>query len=303
MKKADSKLYETLGGKEKNKNVRCNVCSQRCVISPGKEGLCGVRKNQGGELYSLTYGKLIAQHVDPIEKKPLFHFAPLDSRIYSVGTVGCNFTCPWCQNYDISQIRGEKQIIGEDVSPKEVVQEALDNDCMGIAYTYNEPSINIEFIKDTAKLAKKKDLKNVLVTNGYLTKESFEYLNKEGLIDAMNIDIKFSQSGDKKYKKYCTAVRGGKPVFDTIKRAYNAGMHLELTTLVIPGLNDSEEELKEIAEFIFSLDKKGEIPWHISRFFPAYKMLDKKATSLDALKKVKKIGEKIGLKNIYLGNI
>src|SRR6056297_1267022 len=183
MKKAE--LFEKVDSGESGKKiVRCKACSQKCVISPGKTGLCGVRKNMGGKLYTLTYGKLIAQHVDPIEKKPLFHFAPLGSRIYSVGTVGCSFSCLWCQNYDISQIQGEKQIIGKEVKPEEVVKDATDNDCIGIAYTYNEPIINIEFIKDTARLAKKRGLKNVLVTNGYLTKESFEYLNKESLIDA-----------------------------------------------------------------------------------------------------------------------
>ncbi len=292
MKKA--KLYESL----KRGNVKCKACAQECVISSGKVGLCGVRKNINGELYSLVYGKLIAQHVDPIEKKPLFNFIP-GSLSYSIGTVGCNLKCMWCQNYDISQISSEEQIIGKKVTPEEVVEEALNKDCESIAYTYNEPIINVEFIKDTSRIAKKKGLKNILVTNGYLTKESFEFLQKEKLIDAMNIDLKAFK--DETYRKYCNATKGIKPVLETIKRAHEEGVHIEIATLVIPNLNDSESELKEIAEFIVNIDEK--IPWHISRFFPMYKMQDREPTEISVLEKAKKIGLDAGLKYVYLGNV
>lgn len=300
MKKAE--LFEKVDSGESGKKiVRCKACAQECVISPGKVGLCGVRKNREGELFSLTYGKLIAQHVDPIEKKPLFDFLP-GSIVYSIGTVGCNFACEWCQNFDISQIESEAQIMGKEVKPEEVVQSALDNRCESVAYTYNEPAINVEFVRDTARLAKKKGLKNILVTNGYFTEESLDYLTKENLVDAMNIDLKSFR--DETYRKYCNATKGVKPVLETIKRAYQAGVHLEITTLVIPGLNDSSEELKEISEFIFSLDRGGgKIPWHISRFFPMFKFSDRRSTSVEKLKEAKEIGEEVGLKKIYLGNV
>ena len=302
MKKAE--LFERVDSGEsgKKKVVKCKACAQGCVISPGKAGLCGVRKNQEGVLYSLTYGRLIAQHVDPIEKKPLFDFMS-GSIVYSVGTVGCNFACEWCQNFDISQIQEEAQIMGKEVKPEEVVQEALDSGCESIAYTYNEPAINVEFVRDTARLANEKGLKNILVTNGYFTEESLDYLTKEDLIDAMNVDLKSFR--DETYRKYCNAIQGVGPVLETIKKAYNDGVHIELTTLVIPDLNDSDEELKEIAEFIFSLDKKGEVPWHVSRFFPMFKFADGKRgpTDIKTMEKAKEIGEKSGLKKIYLGNV
>ncbi len=292
MKKAG--LYESL----KEGNVKCKACAQECVISRGKVGLCGVRKNINGELFSLVYGKLIAQHVDPIEKKPLFSFLP-GTGVYSIGTVGCNFKCQWCQNFDISQISSEGQIIGKDTKPEEVVKEALNNDCESIAYTYNEPIINVEFIRDTARIAKKKGLKNILVTNGYLTRESFEFLQKEKLIDAMNIDLKTFK--DETYREYCNATKGIKPVLETIKRAYEGGIHIEIATLVITDLNDSDEELKEIADFIAGIDKN--VPWHISRFFPMYKMQDREPTEISVLEKAKKIGLDVGLKYVYLGNV
>jgi len=300
MKKAE--LFEVVDSQKKI--IKCKACAQECVISPGKLGLCGVRKNQEGILYSLTYEKLIAQHIDPIEKKPLFDFMPSETKVYSIGTVGCNFSCDWCQNFDISQIKREYEILGKDVSPEEVVKSALKNNCECIAYTYNEPAINIEFVRDTARLAKEKGLKNILVTNGYFTKESFEYLNKENLIDAMNIDLKAFK--DETYRKYCNAVHGLQPVLDTIKRAYEAGIHLEITTLVIPDLNDSSREVEKIAEFIFSLDSGGGgIPWHLSRFFPMFKFADwgGGSTDIKTMERAKEIGGKVGLKKIYLGNV
>ena len=282
-------LYKKL----EDKKVQCLACAHKCLISDDKTGICGVRKNSNGKLYLLVYGKVAAKHVDPIEKKPLYHFLP-GTYAYSIGTVGCNFRCLWCQNFDISQASKQEKIFGQSITPEKIVEEALKTGCKSIAYTYNEPAIFMEFVCDVAKLAKKKGLKNVLVTNGYFSKESFDYISD--LIDAMNID--FKSFSDENYKEYC----GGKlkPVLDTIKRAHEKKIHLELTTLIVPGVNDSERELEKIAKFIAGIDKN--IPWHISRFFPMYKMLDKPVTSISTLEKAYKIGKKY-LKNVYMGNV
>jgi len=278
--------------KEKDK-IRCLACSHKCLISEGKTGICGVRKNIEDKLYLLVYGKVAAMNVDPIEKKPLYHFLP-GTASFSIGTVGCNFRCDFCQNFEISQISKRGTIYGKEISPEEVVKRAIQTKCKSISYTYNEPAIFIEFVRDIAKIAKKKKLKNILVTNGYFSKESFDYI--KDYVDAMNIDLK--SFSEKFYIKYC----GGKlkPVLDTIKRAHEKGIHIELTTLVIPGLNDSEKEFEEVAKFIASVDKN--IPWHISRFFPMYKMIDKQITPLETLRKAERIGKKY-LNYVHVGNV
>ncbi len=275
--------------KEKNNKVQCLACAHKCIISENKTGICNVRKNINGKLYLLVYGKIASIGVDPIEKKPLYHFFP-NTKTFSFGTIGCNFKCENCQNFDISQ---ETNIIGEDYSPEQIINEAIKTGCKSISYTYNEPIIFAEFIHDTAKLAKKQGLKNIIVTNGYWTKESFDYL--KDLINAVNIDLK---GNNKFYKKICKARL--KPVLETIKRCHKQGIHIEITTLLIPDENDNEKQIKEIAEFISSLDKN--IPWHISRFFPRYKMQDKEITSKESLEKAYEIGKKY-LNNVYLGNI
>jgi len=278
--------------KEKDK-IRCLACSHKCLISEGKTGICGVRKNIEDKLYLLVYGKVAAMNVDPIEKKPLYHFLP-GTASFSIGTVGCNFRCDFCQNFEISQISKRRTIFGKEISPEEVVKRAIQTKCKSISYTYNEPAIFIEFVRDIAKIAKKKKLKNILVTNGYFSKESFDYI--KDYVDAMNIDLK--SFSEKFYIKYC----GGKlkPVLDTIKRSHEKGIHIELTTLVIPGLNDSEKEFEEIAKFIASVDKN--IPWHISRFFPMYKMINKQITPLETLRKAERIGKKY-LNYVHVGNV
>lgn len=298
MKKCD--LFEKRR-KEKNKFVRCLACSHKCLISKGETGICGVRKNINGELFLLVYGRVAAEHVDSIEKKPFYHFMP-GTKAYSIGTVGCNFKCGWCQNWDISQASKGGAIFGNERTAEQIVGGALATRCRSIAYTYNEPIIAVEFYKDIAKQARKKGLANIYVTNGYWTKESFDYLNKEKLIDAMNIDLKAFD--EKIHLKLCGAKLA--PVLETIKRAYDAGIHIEITTLVIPGINDDEKQLKGIANFIFRLDKTGNVPWHISRFFPMYKMADRKKhhiTPYETLKKAQDIGEKAGLNYIHLGNV
>ncbi len=283
-------LYKKL----KDNKVQCLACNHKCLISQGKTGICGVRKNIKGKLYLLVYGKVVAKHIDPIEKKPLYHFLP-ETNAYSIGTVGCNFKCKFCQNYDISQFREYyKKVIGEEITPEQIVNDTLKNKCKSISYTYTEPTIFIEFVHDTAKLAKQKALKNILVTNGFMTKKCLDYISP--YIDAMNIDLKSFK--DKFYTEICSARL--KPVLETIKLAYKKKIWIEITTLIIPGENDSKEELEQIAKFIASIDKN--IPWHISRFFPTYKMLNKQPTSFESLKKAYEIGKK-HLNYVYIGNI
>jgi len=278
--------------KLKNKLVQCQLCPHFCAIKESMTGKCKVRKNINGVLYSLSYGKPVSINLDPITKKPLYHFLP-QTLTFSIGMAGCNLSCQWCQNWEISQKTAE-EFKTEEISPEKLVEEALKSGCPSVSYTYTEPFISYEYVFDLAKLAKKRGLKNILVTNGYVNEAPFEKIAP--YIDAMNIDLK--SFNEKTYEKFC----GGKlkPVLETIKRAYKAGIHIELTTLLIPGLNDNEKELEKIAKFIASVGKK--IPWHISRFFPMYKMLDKNATPVSSLEKAYKIGKK-HLKYVYIGNV
>ena len=285
-----AKLY-----KKEGKALRCLACAHKCIIEKDQTGICGVRKNEKDKLILLVYGRVVAKHIDPIEKKPLSHFLPGTST-FSLGTVGCNFKCGFCQNHDISQFKeiyGNK-ILGERIEPAQVVSQAIRSRCKSIAYTYNEPTIFIEFVKDIAKKARSKGIKNIMVTNGYMSTESFNFI--KNYIDAMNIDLKSFK--EEFYKELCSAKL--KPVLETIKRAHKNKIHIEITTLVIPGKNDSEEELTEIAKFIAYIDKT--IPWHISRFFPHHKLKYRPITSMSTLERAHKIGKKY-LKNVYLGNV
>lgn len=297
----EASLYEKLKGG----SVRCRLCTHQCLIVSGKRGICSVRENRNGTLYSLNYGLAIATNVDPIEKKPLFHFLP-GTKSFSIATAGCNFRCGFCQNWDISQItlphtesvRGkgpEGQIIGENLPPEKVIEEAYKTGCQSIAYTYTEPTIFFEYAQDTAKLAKKEKLANVFVTNGYQTPQTIKEMAK--FVDAANVDLK--SFSDDFYRKVCGARLA--PVLESIKLMHQAGIHLEITTLVIPKQNDSEKELMQIAKFIAGVSKN--IPWHISRFHPEYKMANVKPTPLETLEKAWKTGKKAGLKYVYLGNV
>ena len=279
-------LYKKL----KDDEVQCIACNHKCIIDENMKGICGVRKNVNGKLNLLVYGFIASENIDPIEKKPLYHLLP-NTNTYSIGTVGCNFKCYFCQNYRTSQVR---ESIGKEVSPKEIVDRALKSGCKSISYTYNEPTIFAEFVKEVAVIARKKGIKNILVTNGYMSKECLDFLGN--YIDAMNIDLK--SSNEKFYNKICGAKLS--PVLHTIKDAYDRGIHIEITTLIIPGENNSVQEFEHIAQFIAHIDRN--IPWHISRFFPMYKMRDKEITSLDSLKKAESIGKKY-LKNVYIGNV
>ncbi|MGD8543933.1 MAG: AmmeMemoRadiSam system radical SAM enzyme [Candidatus Bathyarchaeota archaeon] len=288
----EAMFYEKLDGNV----VKCNLCSHRCGrITNSKRGICGVRENRDGTLYSLVYGKAVARAVDPIEKKPLFHFLS-GSKAYSIATVGCNFRCGNCQNFEISQMPRERNvIIGEDVTPEEIVATAKRYECESIAYTYTEPTIFFEYAYDTAKLASKEGIKNVFVTNGYITEEAL--IEIKPYLDAANIDLK--SFSDDFYRKNCGARLS--PVLDSIKLHKSLGIWIEITTLIIPTLNDSEENLRKIAEFIKNVGE--EIPWHISRFHPTYQLLDLPRTPIATLHKAREIGLEVGLRYVYEGNV
>jgi len=284
-------LYEKL---EKN-NVRCSLCNHRCLIKEGSRGICGVRENRGGTLLSLVYGQVIARHVDPIEKKPLFHFLP-SSKSYSIATVGCNFKCLFCQNADISQMPADhNRIWGEDMTPSTIVNEALASRSATISYTYTEPTIYFELAVDTARLAVSKGIKNIFVSNGYMTEECLKEIYPD--LHGANIDLK--SYSNEFYKKQCGAKL--EPVLKTIELMRKMGIWIEVTTLLIPGLNDSSEELKGIAKFLADLDP--DIPWHISRFHPTYKLTNVYPTPPESIQTARDIGYETGLRYVYCGNL
>ncbi|MFW6029802.1 MAG: AmmeMemoRadiSam system radical SAM enzyme [Halanaerobiales bacterium] len=273
--------------KVNEKTVKCNLCPHNCEISVNSTGICQVRKNQNGKLYSLNYGKISSIGIDPIEKKPLYHFYP-GSEILSLGSYGCNFHCDFCQNWQISQ----KKPHTKSLEPKEVIKLAKDKGVKSIAYTYSEPLVWYEFIKDTAKLAKKEGLKNVLVTNGYINQKPLKELLK--YIDAANVDLK--SFNNKFYKRYAAA--NVNPVKKSIKTMAEY-IHIEITTLIIGGINSDLDELSKLFSWIANIDKS--IPLHLSRYFPAYKM-DKEATKISIMEEAyEKATEK--LEYVYLGNI
>ncbi|MCD6654535.1 MAG: AmmeMemoRadiSam system radical SAM enzyme [Sulfurovum sp.] len=285
-----------LSKKLEDGRIACEACNQHCKLKEGEYGICGIRKVENGQLRLLTYGLAAAMNVDPIEKKPMFHFLP-GSKAFSFGTVGCNFSCKFCQNFDISQYPKEHnhEVFGRSLSPQAAVDLALQNGCQSIAYTYNEPVVFFEYTYDTAKLAHEAGLKNVYVTSGYETHKAIDTIAP--FLDGMNIDIKsYSQSF---YKNICGASL--KPVLDTIEYAYKKGIWIETTTLLIPGHNDSEEEIRAIAKFQADLDVS--MPWHISGFYPMYKMKDVPPTPFQTLRRAYEIGKEMGLKYVYVGNI
>ncbi|WKZ33317.1 MAG: AmmeMemoRadiSam system radical SAM enzyme [Thermodesulfobacteriota bacterium] len=287
----EARLYRKVEGGR----VLCGLCAFRCRIEDGRHGVCGVRENIGGVLYTRTWGKVVAGNIDPVEKKPLYHFQP-GSLSYSIATVGCNFRCLHCQNSEISQAPRERKVSsGEETSPEEIASEAYETGCSSVSYTYTEPTIFFEFAEDAGALAKGKGLKNIFVTNGYMTRECLDEL--EGLLDAANVDLK--SFSDSTYRKVCGARLA--PVLESIERMRELGIWVEVTTLVIPGINDSEEELREIARWIHRTDKRT--PWHISAFHPAYKMADVPPTPVEKLERARDIGLEEGLRYVYTGNI
>ena len=276
--------------------VKCAVCNHRCLISEGKRGICGVRENRQGVLYALNYGKCVAAHVDPMEKKPLYHFLP-GTRVYSFAAVGCNFRCQWCQNWEISQSpKPDLDIEGVDISPTEHVAQAIEYDCPSIAYTYSEPTIFLEYALETMKLAHEKGLKNVWVTNGYMSCETLDCIIP--WLDAANVD--FKGPNDHVYEKYCGAT--AEPIMETLKYLRKAGVHQEITTLIVPGVNDQPRQLEIIARFI-ATELGLDVPWHVTRFFPAWRMMDTPITPLSTLYLARTIGEQVGLQYVHVGNV
>ncbi len=292
-------LYEKLD----DRRVRCHLCAHRCLIAEGHRGVCLVRENRGGTLYTLVYGLPLSQAVDPVEKKPLFHFYP-GSTAFSIATVGCNFRCEFCQNADISQMpRDQGQIAGRQTAPEEVVRAAKRYGSRSIAYTYTEPTIFFEYSYDIARLAHAEGIASVYVTNGYMTAEMLELFqgvtaDHEPWLDAANVDLKAFR--DETYKKVCGARL--QPVLDALKKMKELGVWVEVTTLVVPEMNDSEAELRDIARFL-AAELGVETPWHVSRFHPDYRMYDRGPTPPATLRRAYDLGREAGLRYVYVGNL
>lgn len=284
-------LYQKL----EDKKVRCDLCAHRCLLTDGKVGVCGVKKNIEGILYTLVYDKVVSAHVDPIEKKPLFHFLP-GSTSFSIATVGCNFRCLHCQNFEISQMpKDQDRIIGSNMPPEDIVTAAYRYGCESISYTYTEPTIFFELAYDTAKMAHERGIKNIFVTNGYMTEDALLMISP--YLDAANVDLKFFN--EKTHKRVCGGSRD--PILDTIRHMKGLGIWVEVTTLIIPTKNDTDEELQQIAGFI--KDVGADIPWHVSAFYPAYKTLELPRTPSATLHRARKIGIDAGLRYVYTGNM
>jgi pyruvate formate lyase activating enzyme len=289
----EARLWRRLKGD----TVQCRLCSHFCVIGQGERGQCGVRENREGTLMALNYGRIAALNLDPVEKKPLFHFQP-GSRTYSFATAGCNLRCSFCQNWSLSQAPREGgRITGRAMTPQDLVDEALKLKAASISYTYSEPTIFFETMQDTARLAAGQGLSNIMVTNGFMSPECLDEMGP--LIDAANVDLK--SFSDDFYQDICGARL--KPVLENLVRIrHDLGWWLEVTTLLIPGKNDSPDELDQLTDFL--LTELGEdTPWHISRFHPDFKMNDVSATGRDTLEAAYAMGRDKGLKYVYIGNV
>jgi pyruvate formate lyase activating enzyme len=275
--------------------VECGLCAHRCSIAPGRWGVCGVRQNLAGKLLTHAYGEVVAANVDPIEKKPLYHFLP-GSTSFSIAAAGCNFRCGFCQNWQISQVKAaDGAPDGQSLAPERIVALALERGCRSISYTYTEPTIFFEYAADTARPARTAGLANVFVTNGYMTPEAIEAARP--WLDAANVDLKAFR--DETYKRVCGARL--QPVLDSITRLYEAGIWVEVTTLIVPGMNDGEDELRDIARFLAATG--CDIPWHISRFHPDHEFVDRGATPIAVLTRAAAIGREEGLRFVYVGNV
>ena len=289
-------MKEAMFYKKENDIILCKLCSHYCKIKDNSTGICKVRKNVNGKLWTLVYNKAIAENIDPVEKKPLYHFLPA-TYTYSISTVGCNFKCLHCQNYEISQFPelNNGYIYGKELSPDDIIKKIKNNYLKSISYTYTEPTIYYEYAREIGILAKENGIKNIFVSNGFMSKECIEDL--KNWLDAINIDIKsFSEEF---YRKICKAKL--KPVLNNVEKLKSYDIWVEITTLIIPGYNDSEEELRNIAKFIKSVDEN--IPWHVSAFYPTYKLTDAPPTSPETIFKARDIGLSEGLKYVYTGNI
>lgn len=286
----EAKFYN----KRAENTVQCQLCPRRCTLKDGQRGVCRARINKEGTLYTLVYGRPVALHVDPIEKKPFFHVLPSSSS-YSIATVGCNMRCIFCQNWQISQgSPGDFDL--PYVSPEELVKKALDNNCKTIAYTYTEPTVFYEYMLDIAKLARKKGIKNVVHTCGYINKEPMIELCK--YMDAVNVDLKSIEP------EFYYELTSGQmpPVLETLKSLKKSGVWIEVTNLVIPTKNDNLETIKKMCLWI--KENLGDtVPVHFSRFYPQYQLANLPPTPIDRLEKARQIAEGVGLKFVYIGNV
>ena len=280
----------------KDNGVQCRLCNHFCKLKPEEYGLCGVRQNKQGQLVTLVYDKVAAANVDPIEKKPLFHFQP-GTWSFSIGTMGCNLSCEFCQNDSLSQgPKTSHRVSGQSISPQHIVHSAQKYDCHSISYTYSEPTIFYELVADSSALAHESGIKNVLVSNGFMSKDCLQALAPS--VDAINVDLKaFTEDF---YTRYCGAKL--KPVLNNLKTIVGLGWWLEVTTLIIPELNDTQKELQDIATFIVQ-ELGADVPWHISRFHPAYHMQKTLPTPVSTLEKAYDLGKQAGLSYVYLGNV
>jgi pyruvate formate lyase activating enzyme len=280
--------------REKDLKVKCNLCARRCLIADGAPGFCLVRKNQGGTLFSLNYGKAVSACVDPISKKPLSHFNP-GASVMSVAAAGCNFRCQFCDNWMISQ---DKEVAGKDLPPKDIVKAAKEHQCQGIAYTYTEPTIYMEYALDTAKLAHEAGLFNTFVTNGYMTPEAIREIAP--YLDAATVD--FKAGGDAEFYKSVSAVPDVNHIYEALKELKLHGIHIEITNLVIPKVGDDMEKIRQMAEWIkFYLGT--DTPFHLLRFHPDYKMTTVPATPVETLEHAYMTCKSVGLHYVYIGNV
>lgn len=291
--KMDNKKVDTIDDKILNK-VQCNVCNHKCKIDNSKYGFCLTRKNENGTLYSCNFASISSQSIDPIEKKPLYHFLP-GSLSYSLGGFGCNMRCLNCQNYIISQ-NAMKDGQATEILPETAVENAINSNCQSISWTYNEPTMYLEYSLETALLSHKKGLKNIYVSNGYMSDEALELLIPR--IDAFNIDLK--SMSNEFYKDICQATLH--PILDNLKSIYKNNRHLEITNLLISDFNDSDELIRELVDFI-ATELGKEVPIHFSRFFPYYKLRDVPPTEITKLRRAKELAIEAGLQYVYLGNI
>jgi len=281
--------------KVRNMLTECALCEHRCQLKPGQSGLCGVNRNEQGELVNLVYGYPVALQIDPVEKKPLRHFLS-GTETFSLGTFGCNLHCRWCQNYQLSQTHLATPLTTNYYAPAEIVNAALSNNCASISYTYNEPTVFYRYAHDIGMLAKSLDLKNIMVTNGYQTSEVIADMND--WVDACNVDLKSFSA--ETYQKLCGCRLD--IVLRNLKLIANSRIHLEISSLIIPGINDSEAELKAMAEFITN-ELGSSTVWHVSAFHPDFQLTDRGPTPPETIWRAVETGRKAGLKFVFPGNI
>lgn len=286
---------EALLYKKEDSRVRCTACARYCSIPEGKIGLCGVRGNVNGKLYLFVYGRAITGHIDPIEKKPVVHYRP-GSKVFSIATTGCNWLCKYCQNYDISQRR---KVEGLVMSPEDIVRQALEYECQGIAYTYNEPTIFIEYARDCGVLARKNNIFNIFVSNGYATPDSVSMMNQ--FLDCITID--FKGNAEPNFMRRYIGVPSPEPIFNSIREIRDkTNIHIEITDLIVPQVGDDLEYAKRLSRFIYD-ELSPDIPIHFLRFHPDYKMMDFPSTSIEVLEKHYEVAKSEGLRYVYIGNV